>query len=542
MFYCPSCGGKVIFDVPSQQMKCVYCGNTTPPEQYDVNNEVKESTYETNVYVCRNCGAELTSPDEQMMSFCSYCGSEAMLAGRVQAENRPNEIIPFRISKKQCQNIYRDKIKKCLFVPKELKNEQFLEQFRGIYIPYWSIKVDFPQMAQQTVYTETPMGGSRYMHNTYLVTAQAYHNQSRYLRDGSSSLDDTISDAIGDFSEKTKPFVPSYLAGFYADRADVPPQRYVDDVQQEAQEDAGKALSQEYSRRTMRPTSVSSLTFQRQGIDRNQLNLAASANKAFQPVCQDFYGKLLPVWFLTWRNKDRVSYVVMNGETGSMYTELPVQKSKYLLLTGIIAVVLFALLSIFLTTVAPTTMGICSLVAAYSLLLFSGEIRDLMEKERHVNDLGAKDYDPSTFKQRRRDRSKKTGIGLMIFLGIAAYVIFYFFGDLFEGNQYSVMNFCVLAATVIAVINLISSLRYGFKLNEKGLVLWAILNALAVFTCSAIAVIKPVQDWWYYVGAAICMGGSFIPALKLIDILNLMATRPLPSFFGREGANHGIND
>ena len=79
-------------------------------------------------------------------------------------------------------------------------------------------------------------------------------------------------------------------------------------------------------------------------------------------------------------------------------------------------------------------------------------------------------------------------------------------------------------------------------LNEKGLVLWAILNALAVFTCSAIAVIKPVQDWWYYVGAAICMGGSFIPALKLIDILNLMATRPLPSCFGREGANHGIND
>ena len=92
MFHCPNCGGQVIFDIPSQQMKCLYCGTLTPPQQYNVNNEVKESTYETNVYVCRNCGAELTSPDEQMVSFCSYCGAEAVLAGKVTSENKPQEL------------------------------------------------------------------------------------------------------------------------------------------------------------------------------------------------------------------------------------------------------------------------------------------------------------------------------------------------------------------------------------------------------------------------------------------------------------------
>ena len=36
--------------------------------------------------------------------------------------------------------------------------------------------------------------------------------------------------------------------------------------------------------------------------------------------------------------------------------------------------------------------------------------------------------------------------------------------------------------------------------------------------------------------------GTLLPALKLIDVFNLMATRPLPSFFGREGANHALKD
>ena len=550
MFYCPNCGGKMIFDIPSQQMKCVYCGTQMPPENYDIKNEVDPSKYETNVYVCRNCGAELTSPDEQMVSFCSYCGSEAVLAGKVQSEMRPKEIIPFRISKKRCQELYKQKVGKAMFLPNELKNEQFLEQFRGIYIPYWSIAVDFPQNAYQMAYTETPIGGSKYQHNTYMLHMRA-NAKERYMRDGSSSLDDTIADAIGDFSEKTVPFKAAYLAGFYADRADVAPDKYVQDVQDESKADVSKVLSGELSRRGMHYTSASlnSIHLRRAGIDPNSVRIPPLED-TFQPICKDYYGKLLPVWFLTWRNKDRVSYAVMNGETGSMYSDLPVQKSKYLVTAGIIALVLFIVLSIFLTVVPPTTLGITGVLAAINLSVLAGQLKELMERELHLNDIGSKEYDAANAnlkkKKQKKTRASATASGcgttLIVILAFFIYQGIVFGLGEFSGDQYTVLNICALVAGPLGLIQMIRGISKASHLKEKSMVLWPILNGLAVLLVAVIAIWRPVNDWVYYLGAVICMAATLVPALKLIDVFNLMATRPLPSFFGREGANHGLRD
>ena len=507
MFYCPNCGGKMIFDIPSQQMKCVYCGSQMPPENYDIKNEVDPSKYETNVYVCKNCGAELTSPDEQMVSFCSYCGSEAVLAGKIESENRPKEIIPFRIAKKRCQELYKQKVGKALFLPKEMKDEQFLEQFRGIYIPYWSVGVDFPQFAQQMAYSETSLGGSKYQHNTYLLNLRA-ESQGRYLRDGSSSLDDSIADAIGDFSENATPFKAAYLAGFYADRADVMPEKYVEDVQAEAKDHAAKAITSELSRRSMHYTtpSLNAGPLRKAGINPDQIR-TTTLEETFQPVCKDYYSKLLPVWFLTWRKKDRVSYVVMNGETGSMYTELPVQKSSYLITAGIM----------------------------------------------HLNDIGSKEYDAANENLKKKKKTKyKAAKGAGVGIGTSLLFIFAYIGIRFVfemisegasiGDQYTFLTISAFICGILGVIQMIRGISKASHLKEKSMVFWPILNGLAIMITFLIAVIRPVSDWWYYGGAVVCMIGTLLPALELIDVYNLMATRPLPSFFGREGANHALRD
>ena len=553
MFYCPNCGGKMIFDIPSQKMKCVYCGSQMPPENYDIKNEVDPSKYETNVYVCKNCGAELTSPDEQMVSFCSYCGSEAVLAGKIESENRPKEIIPFRIAKKRCQELYKQKVGKALFLPKEMKDEQFLEQFRGIYIPYWSVGVDFPQFAQQMAYSETSLGGSKYQHNTYLLNLRA-ESQGRYLRDGSSSLDDSIADAIGDFSENTTSFKAAYLAGFYADRADVMPEKYVEDVQAEAKDHAAKAITSELSRRSMHYTtpSLNAGPLRKAGINPDQIR-TTTLEETFQPVCKDYYSKLLPVWFLTWRKKDRVSYVVMNGETGSMYTELPVQKSSYLITAGIIAVVIFALLSLFLTALPTTTLGITAILALISLTVLTSELRKLMEKELHLNDIGSKEYDAANENLKKKKKTKyKAAKGAGVGIGTSLLFIFAYIGIRFVfemisegasiGDQYTFLTISAFICGILGVIQMIRGISKASHLKEKSMVFWPILNGLAIMITFLIAVIRPVSDWWYYGGAVVCMIGTLLPALELIDVYNLMATRPLPSFFGREGANHALKD
>ena len=40
---------------------------------------------------------------------------------------------------------------------------------------------------------------------------------------------------------------------------------------------------------------------------------------------------LFPVWFLTWRKNDRVAFLVMNGETGKISADLPVDIRRFLL-------------------------------------------------------------------------------------------------------------------------------------------------------------------------------------------------------------------
>ncbi|MBO4888521.1 MAG: zinc ribbon domain-containing protein [Firmicutes bacterium] len=553
MFYCPNCGGKMVFDIPTQQMKCVYCGSQVPPENYDIKNEVDPSKYETNVYVCKNCGAELTSPDEQMVSFCSYCGSEAVLAGKIESENRPKEIIPFRITKKRCQELYKQKVGKALFLPKEMKDEQFLDQFRGIYIPYWSVGVEFPQFAQQMAYSETHLSGSKYQHDTYLLNLRA-DSRGRYMRDGSSSLDDSIADAIGDFSENVTPFKAAYLAGFYADRADVMPDKYVADVQKEAKDHAAKAISSEFSRRNMHYTtpSLNSMQLRRAGINPDQIH-TTTLEETFQPVCKDYYGKLLPVWFLTWRNKDRVSYVVMNGETGSMYTELPVKKSSYLTFAGILALIIFALMSLFLTVLPTTTLGITAILALISLTVLTSELKKLMEKELHLNDIGSKEYDAANESLKKKTKSKYkaakgagVGCGTTVLM-IAAYVGIRFLFDMIGGgggvgDQYTFLTISGFATGILGIIQMIRAISKASHLKEKSMVIWPILNGLAILIAFFIAMWRPVNDWWYYGGAVVCMIATLLPALKLIDVYNLMATRPLPSFFGREGANHALKD
>ena len=55
---------------------------------------------------------------------------------------------------------------------------------------------------------------------------------------------------------------------------------------------------------------------------------------------------MLPVWFLTWQESGRVAYSVVNGQTGKVTSELPVDIKLYLLFSLIAAIPLFFVLQI----------------------------------------------------------------------------------------------------------------------------------------------------------------------------------------------------
>lgn len=527
MLKCPNCGGKMVFHIPSQTMVCQSCGSKISPEQYDIDNHAETSSYETNVYLCPNCGAELTSPDEQAVSFCSYCGSQNIIPGKLEKQQAPQEIIPFRLSKKRCQNLYTKKASRTWFLPDELKKGQYLEQFRGIYIPYYAIDVSFMNPGTVDAYRMIPMGLSEYLREEYRISVSAENNKGRYMRDASSNLDDTISREISDYPTQAQKFHVGYLAGFYADCADVSPMKYKQDVEKEAEEDA-VGMAESVVNRGIR-------------IDRKSEHMTVTSHSRFGAQCRSFYTRLLPVWFLTWRKGNRVCYTVMNGVSGSMHCDFPVDHKKYLNTAAIISAVIFVLLMFLNTFTAPTMLGIVDVMGVIMTGVLAGELKRLQEQENHIHDIGSRQYRGAP--PARPKTTRKIGIGCMVSL---IYVVIFMGSALLAVSgsvgYYSTLRFLSFVCSIAGVIFMIRGVKNGSKVHEKGMALYPVLCTVPVLISLVLSYLQIPYDWLYYLVAMAILVASTVSAFALIRIYDLISTRPLPSFFSREGGNNRVDN
>ena len=93
---CPSCNGVLYFDIKKQKLKCQHCESEYEVKDYDLKNDAQETIIEgARMYTCKNCGAQLISANDEAVSYCSYCGSEAVLESQISGVKRPKYIVPF---------------------------------------------------------------------------------------------------------------------------------------------------------------------------------------------------------------------------------------------------------------------------------------------------------------------------------------------------------------------------------------------------------------------------------------------------------------
>ena len=370
MYDCPNCGGNLRFDISLQKLHCDYCGTDLDPYSYEKKKDAVESqVFETTVYTCPQCGGEIMTTNVSATGFCTYCGASTILDSRIRNEKRPARIIPFQKTKEDCKKSFASMMRRSLYAPKELKSPEYLENFRGIYIPYWMYDFKINQIKGMR-------GSTSARHGDYIVTKHYSLNcdmdtsYNGVSFDASSSLDDSLSESIAPFDANgAKDFTPSFLCGFYADTADVPANTYKGDALSLIAEDVvDRAKSQIFpGRGAVTPADPERV-------------LRYSSSK---PACAMF-----PVWFLTYRHKDRVAYAVMNGQTGKISSDLPIVEGKYLAGSLIFAVPLFFLFNAVLTVTAPTALLLTMIPAAAAGFAFLSEIRAQIALEAHEGDKG----------------------------------------------------------------------------------------------------------------------------------------------------------
>lgn len=244
MYECPSCGGNLKFDIPSQQLLCGYCQLSLDPNVVQDNSTLAEDPdyFRTNIFKCPQCGGEMISGDNEATAFCSYCGTSNILSSRIVDEKRPSYIIPFKKTKEDCKKAFANKMRYAFFVPKEYKNPAFIDSFRGIYMPYFSYRLSQKGFVSLNGSISKRRGDYIYTDHYHLKgNLDATYNG--YSFDASSTFYDNISESLAPYHIIERvPFTPSYLSGFYADTADVSPDLYFEDAAELANENTYKRL------------------------------------------------------------------------------------------------------------------------------------------------------------------------------------------------------------------------------------------------------------------------------------------------------------
>ncbi len=364
MYSCPGCGSQMLFDIAGQELKCGRCDRTMSIEEAD-EREARQagSSFDVDVLTCPTCGAEIRTINTAAASFCSYCGASVMLEKQEGQEFVPPEnVIPFQITREQCFDRFRNMLKGSFCADHRLKKNISAEDFRGIYVPYHTYSGSVEGSA--TVEGTETKGDTTYYYKTNI---HLDHHYTGIMHDASREMPDNISEAISisrDARDLVRPFSPAYLSGFYADVSDTDPDYYLPYARSET---IRKGL--EDTLPTLKNDSCSYST--------------AAAEKALMPKAKAEYtgDTMLPVWFMSMKSGKRVLYAVQNAVTGEMWADIPMDISRFALVTLAIAVALFFAFNSFLTLRPEMVMIAAMLLAIFAQIAVNGRRAKMGEKE-----------------------------------------------------------------------------------------------------------------------------------------------------------------
>ena len=532
-FHCMNCNGSMVFDVASQKMRCLHCDSTCDPDDFVFRDESPEAggqafvaDGEMAVFTCQNCGAELESTEDSLIGFCPYCGGQSMVK-RVSESSDVERIIPFQITKERCLELYSGYASRVRYLPRELKDPEYIKKFTGIYMPFYQYDAEFGDMLLTG--TKTVEHNSRYdVVNTYRVGGTIHGSYHRGVTfDASKYLDDEISSRALPFDHtKERPFNPGYLSGFYADASSVPPELYNGDAKDRAEEDILGAMEDELHA---------------------QRGISMGSGSAVETKVTGHHSILLPLWFLTWRKDNRVAYAVINGESGEVVSDMPLDLRSFGMGCAVISAVLFVIMEL-LFQPTPMVTSIVSLVAAL-LMAFGIRLGAKREYEQqvHANDKGwtgisepSSDFLGTPKRRRRRKRAIAIGVsrvrqvlGLVIFMLFCAMGLGVSLAETSTGT--SLLRLALpLAVFVYSVIVCVRILMWRKHIEKIDPVVAIFVLLATVILNSAIVIIAPVNDGWYYIGDAVCIVGLAVSAIGMLRTYNMSTMRPLPKLFDRE--------
>lgn len=336
-YKCPCCGGNLVFNSDTQKLHCPSCDNEMDMETYREyakvveSTEQKEDTYDwgatdfgrsgewvvkedgSRVYKCPSCGGEIEAQETTAATKCPYCDSPVILPEQVSGGFKPDLIVPFQLDAKAAKGAYKGFCKKKALLPRSFQSDQKIKEITGIYVPFWlfscqaegTINYNGQRIRkwkdQQYEYIQT---------DYYLVSREGCVNFDYVPVDGSVEMDDAYMESIEPYDmSKAVPFDEAYLSGYEAIKYDV-------------SKDESRGRAQERIK-----TSFQDIL--KQSVDKKEYDILMLKNSQIGCTNGAVHYALLPVWVVKVEYKDKMYRFAMNGQTGKLVGELPIDSGLF---------------------------------------------------------------------------------------------------------------------------------------------------------------------------------------------------------------------
>ncbi len=339
-YKCPACGGALRFDGETGKLVCDYCDSKYELSQFEdpapegqdsgepegeADQFTSDGTWESagqnsdwgsdgenlNVYTCPSCGAEMICEETTAATSCPYCGNPAVIPSKFEGGLKPDYVLPFKLSKDQAVEALNSHYNGKILLPKSFKDKNHIKEIKGVYVPFWLFDADADG---EVTYSATT--SRTYRDGDYRVTETDHYNVYRsgdisFTKvpvDGSSKMPDDYMDSIEPFDyNELKDFSGAYLPGFMADKYDVD----ADQASARADNRCRSTIESEFRRTVIGYETVTPL--------RRSIRLHRGG----------VHYALMPVWLLSTKWNDKNYLFAMNGQTGKLVGDLPMDKQSF---------------------------------------------------------------------------------------------------------------------------------------------------------------------------------------------------------------------
>ena len=301
VYKCPTCNGSLRFDEHAKSLSCIWCGNT-----YDVSDlGVQQVHVITQGYLCPECGARLMTEEFIAATTCPYCGNNEIAPHRFEGEFEPDLVVPFTVSRQRAIECYEEAVASRRYLPDDFKSESSIVSVEGAYVPFWlqsgTVSFDYTYVAYRKI------DKKNYVYNHHRVGTYDF---ARVPADASDRMPDDVMDSIEPYDYTALvPYEAGYLPGFMAERytvaADEVNRRVNVRVANSACSAAMSTIGPEYD--TKYPD-----------YDRYNATVARSCVEQ----------ALLPVWLIVVSYRDGKYVVGVNGQTGKVAVNFPIDEGK----------------------------------------------------------------------------------------------------------------------------------------------------------------------------------------------------------------------